>query len=228
MSPDPDGVVTHADVYAWPQNLLTIADSQAFDNAGGIWLATPPQEGDVTFVQGGAAQPTSPPDARATGQHLQTRETDAGLVVYGHDLGHDWEIHLDNGVTRFLVDGVEDPGGSFSFAPGASIAVDVEGGTFLIGIYPGALRPGRSPSTAPTHADSSRGDRRPRRRMMVSRPTSGLSPCRDRVPGSLRASPRCRRSIRGPRRCIRTDCSAPAAMLWSRGASRTTPTSARW
>ena len=131
-----DGVVTHADVYAWPQNLLTIADSQAFDNAGGIWLATPPQEGDVTFVQGGAAQPTSPPDARATGQHLQTRETDAGLVVYGHDLGHDWEIHLDNGVTRFFVDGVEDPGGSFSFAPGASIAVDVEGGTFLIGIYP--------------------------------------------------------------------------------------------
>ena len=47
----PDGVVTHADVYAWPQDLLTIADSQAFDNAGGIWLATPPQEGEVSFIE---------------------------------------------------------------------------------------------------------------------------------------------------------------------------------
>ena len=54
----PDGVVTHADVYEWPQNLLTIVDSQAFDNAGGIWLATPPREGDVSWLE---TTGTSPP-----------------------------------------------------------------------------------------------------------------------------------------------------------------------
>ena len=53
---DPDGAVTHADVYAWPQDLLRIAGSHAFDGAGGIWVATPPQEGDVTFIPGADSQ----------------------------------------------------------------------------------------------------------------------------------------------------------------------------
>ena len=47
----PDGAVTHADVYAWPQDLLTIAGSHAVDGAGGIWVATPLQEGDVTLIR---------------------------------------------------------------------------------------------------------------------------------------------------------------------------------
>jgi hypothetical protein len=38
-------------------------------------------------------------------------------------------------VVRFFVDGVEQPEGSFAFTTGASIAVDVDGGTFLIGVF---------------------------------------------------------------------------------------------
>jgi hypothetical protein len=131
-----DGSVTNADVYVWPQGLLDVAESPSLEASGGTWVATPPEEGDVTFIPIGATPPTPAPDATPTARHLQTRETADGLVVYGTDFGHDWEIRLDNGVTRFFVDGVEDPGGSFSFAMGASVAVDVDGGTFLIGIYP--------------------------------------------------------------------------------------------
>ena len=70
----PDGVVTHADVFAWPQNLLTIADSQAFDNAGGIWLATPPQEGDVSWLEATGTKPVA--EWRA---HTPRHRTGAGL-----------------------------------------------------------------------------------------------------------------------------------------------------
>lgn len=133
----PTGDVTTSDVYAWPQGLLDAAESQPLDNTGGIWIAAPPEEGEVTFLQGGAAQPTSTPQPTAADRQLQTRIDDNGnVVVYGNDLGHDWEIHLDNGVTRFFVDGVENPAGSFSFAMDTSIAADVDSGTFLIGIYP--------------------------------------------------------------------------------------------
>ena len=62
--------MTHADVYAWPQGLLTIASSQAFDGAGGIWVATPPEEGDVTFIQDGAMRNRRRrQQATPTGQH---------------------------------------------------------------------------------------------------------------------------------------------------------------
>ena len=132
----PDGAVTHADVYAWPQDLLTIAGSHAFDGAGGIWVATPPQEGDVTFIPETDSQTTPAPQETPVGNKLHTRMDDSGnLVIFGHDLGHDWEIQHDNGVVRFFVDGVEQPEGSFAFTTGASIAVDVDGGTFLIGVF---------------------------------------------------------------------------------------------
>ena len=128
------GDVTTADVFAWPQGLVTVAASQ-LDNAGGIWIASPAEEGDVTFIAADSTQST--PDTTPTTQHLQTRMDDNGkLVVFGHDLGHDWEIRLNNGVTQFFVDGVENPGGGFSFAPGSSIDVDVDGGTFKIGVEP--------------------------------------------------------------------------------------------
>ena len=67
----------------------------------------------MTFIAGDSPQST--PDTAPTSQHLQTRMDDNGkLVVFGHDLGHDWEIRLNNGVTQFFVDGVENPGGGFS------------------------------------------------------------------------------------------------------------------
>src|SRR5262245_8931557 len=76
------------------------------------------------------------PIPTGTAPRLQTRGGDDGdLVVFGHDLGHDWEIHHDGGVLRFLVDGTEDPGGGFSFSIGSSTGIDVDGGTFLIGVF---------------------------------------------------------------------------------------------
>jgi hypothetical protein len=41
----------------------------------------------------------------------------------------------DNGEIQFYVDGAGAPQGSFSFSSGASTAIDVEGGTFLIGVF---------------------------------------------------------------------------------------------
>jgi hypothetical protein len=130
----PDGVVTQADVYAWPQNLLTIADSQAFDNAGGIWLATPPQEGEVSWLEatGTSPSPSSEPtphegpDATA----LDYRQLDSGAVVAtGNDFGTDWTLTDTRGRLRLSVGGDEE---FISLAPGGGTARDYAGGTLWI------------------------------------------------------------------------------------------------
>ena len=148
----PDGVVTHADVYAWPQDLLTIADSQAFDNAGGIWLATPPQEGDVTFSR--ATRRNRPVDSDATPHRSDTSRPRGRPILasscHGHDLGHDWEIHRTHGVTFVSSSTASRTGGSFTFSVGASVAVDVEGGTYLSASSPERCPPG------PSRVDGSR------------------------------------------------------------------------
>src|SRR4029077_6421475 len=81
--------------------------------------------------------PTPAPSASApSAKQLQTRiDPDGSTVVYGHDLGHDWEIRrVDNAFELFLDGSTPPMAGSFSATLGASTQVDVGGGTFVIGI----------------------------------------------------------------------------------------------
>ena len=130
----PDGVVTHADVYQWPQDLLTIADSQAFDNAGGIWLATPPQEGDVSWLEATGTDPSpssepAPHDGPAE-TALDYRQLDSGAVVAtGNDFGTDWTLTDTRGRLRLSFGADEEV---ISLAPGSGTGQDYAGGTLWI------------------------------------------------------------------------------------------------
>ncbi len=225
-----DGVVTHADVYAWPQDLLTIADSQALDSAGGIWLATPPEEGDVTFIQGrrGAtdvrarrdADRSAPPDPGDRGWPRRVRERPRAR------LGDPPRQRCDPFLRRRR--------------RGSRGQLLVRHGRLDSGRRGGRDLPHRHLSPERDDLDGHRrrlrtARRRHRRAIDARAGESMVSPANlwlVALPGSGTGVSRghglaCRRSFRGRRRCIRTDCSAPAAMAWSRGASCTTPTSAR-
>ena len=131
----PDGVVTHADVYAWPQDLLSIAESQAFDKAGGIWLATPPREGDVSWLEatGTSPSPSSEPspDGSPAATALDYHQLDSGAVVAtGNDFGTDWTLTDTRGRLRLSVGGDEVE--FISLSPGGGTGRDYAGGTLWI------------------------------------------------------------------------------------------------
>jgi len=129
-----DGSTTSATMLPWPQGLSTLP-SPVTVPSGRLWYATAATRGAVrpTLV----AASTDIPTAQATNEaeQLKIRENGSDLVVYGRDLGHDWEIRHADGEIRFSVDGTSMPNGTFSFSSGASTAVDVDGGTFLIGVF---------------------------------------------------------------------------------------------
>ena len=131
----PDGGTTRATMLAWPLELGTLPYPVS-PPAGQLWFAQGSTRGEVrpTFADSAplTPTPTEPPSADS----LRTRTTsDGGLVAYGNDLGHDWEIQHGNGEIQFFVDGLHTPEGSFSFSNGASTGVDIDGGTFMIGVF---------------------------------------------------------------------------------------------
>jgi hypothetical protein len=130
---DASGHAQPVTLLPWPTGLATLQGTRM--PSGWLWFAGNTQRGDVRPTL--ASAPTPAPSASApSAKQLQTRtDPDGSTVVYGHDLGHDWEIRrVDNSFELFL-DGSTTPiAGSFSAALGASTQVDVGGGTFVIGI----------------------------------------------------------------------------------------------
>lgn len=84
------------------------------------------------------AGPTNvaPGPSIASSGTLQIREADHGqIVVYGNDLGHDWQLRHDHGEIQLYLDGGASPDRSFPFQSGMVVAADTSGGTFLIGVF---------------------------------------------------------------------------------------------
>jgi hypothetical protein len=127
----PGGGTVTATMFPWSAPAmpnLPIAD-------GSIWFAQTAERGDVhaTLPPAPPSAPTPSPSDHA-GQ-LDTRQTANGdIVIYGHDLGHDWEIRHHDGAVEFFVDGAPDPTNTFRFAMGTETQIDVDGGTFLLGV----------------------------------------------------------------------------------------------
>ncbi len=128
-----DGSTTGVAMLPWPQGLRSLPSAVSAPS-GRLWYATATALGALRPTLAPADSPTA--QATNAAEPLQTRETASGeLVIYGRDLGHDWEIRHVNGEIRFSVDGTNASNGTFSFVTGASTAVDVDGGTFLIGVF---------------------------------------------------------------------------------------------
>jgi len=126
---------TAATLIAWPDGVRSFPGASGSLD-GSVWYALASERGNVLprLIGGPTAAPTASPTNSS--DRLKTRETDNGdLVVYGYDLGHDWQIRHHNGELQFFLDGANTPDENFSFTSGASTAIDVEGGTFLIGVF---------------------------------------------------------------------------------------------
>ena len=131
-----DGTTTPATTLPWPGGLRNMPVATTTPH-GSIWFASVATRGVVEpQLLGGPSASTEPSPSAPTAERLNTRTTSTDpLVVYGHDLGLDWEIRHANAEIQFFLNGAGTPEGSFSFSSGASTAVDVEGGTFLIGLF---------------------------------------------------------------------------------------------
>ncbi|HEX3300688.1 MAG TPA: hypothetical protein VHW68_11335 [Actinomycetota bacterium] len=127
----PSGGAVAATMFPWPA--LAIPNLPAAD--GSIWFAQTPERGDVH-----ASLPPAPPSAptlspSSEAGQLGTRQTANGdIVIYGHDLGHEWEIRHQDGAVEFFVDGAQDPAQAVSFDIGLETEIDVNGGTFLLAV----------------------------------------------------------------------------------------------
>ncbi len=117
----------------WPTGLATLQGTRM--PSGWLWFAGNAERGVVRPTL--ASAPTTAPSASApSAKQLQTRtDPDGTTVVYGHDLGHDWEIRRVEHSFELFLDGSTTPAaGSFSATLGGSAQIDVGGGTFVVGI----------------------------------------------------------------------------------------------
>jgi len=75
-----------------------------------------------------------PGDTNGRTSQLQTRFDGSGdLVIYGNDLGHDWELRHESGGIAVTVDG--NGYGSFPMVHGQWRVLDVDGGSYVVGIF---------------------------------------------------------------------------------------------
>src|SRR3954471_7630943 len=129
----PSGGTVRATLLPWPP---TASAPTLPSPDGSVWFAQAPQRGSVQ-----ASFPSTPPSAptpAAGGESrkLQTKtDADGTTVVYGHDLGHDWELRRVDNSFELSLDGATAPvAGSLSVAMGGSTQIDVAGGTFVIAV----------------------------------------------------------------------------------------------
>jgi len=130
----PSGGTVPATMLAWPTQIGSAVGVPNLD--GSLWFASASERGSVhaTFP----STPTGAPTAEATlppaSDKLDARiRLGNGFVVSGHDLGHDWQIQLNEGQhVDFYLDGAQQPMSSINFMVGNETQVDVPGGTFIV------------------------------------------------------------------------------------------------
>ena len=132
----PDGTRTPATLLPWPdgmRSLVRIDEATQLD--GSIWYAIVPTPGRLeTDMRGSVSGATGTPSG--TPSVLQTRQTDTGdTVIYGSNLGLEWELRHENGQIVLYVDGSSTPSGSVDMLNGRWGVIDVGGGSFVIGSF---------------------------------------------------------------------------------------------
>jgi hypothetical protein len=85
-------------------------------------------------VLGQANHPAVVPSAGS--DQLETRTgADGSTVVYGHDLGHSWKIEQAGGDFELFLGDAPRVQGTFVGDLGSATQIDVDGGTFFLGLY---------------------------------------------------------------------------------------------
>jgi hypothetical protein len=134
---DSSGNAQPATILPWPAALGSLPGLGGAPG-GWLWYASAAERETVRPIVTSepTGTPTPTPSDIATGEQLQTRiDPNGDRIVYGHDLGHDWEIgRIENSFELFLDGSTSPVAGSFSTTMGGSTQVDVGGGTFVIGI----------------------------------------------------------------------------------------------
>jgi hypothetical protein len=134
---DSSGNAQPATILPWPAGLGSLP-GVAGAPGGWLWYASAAERETVRPVVTSepTAVPTPTPADIASGERLQTRiDPNGDRVVYGRDLGHDWEIRRIENSFELFIDGSTTPVASaFSTSSWGSTLVDVDGGTFVIGI----------------------------------------------------------------------------------------------
>ena len=128
----PDGTRTPATLLPWPDGMRSLVRTdEATQLDGSIWYAIVPTPGRLeTNVSGATATPSG------TRSVLQTRQTDTGdTVIYGTNLGLEWELRHESGRIVLYVDGSSTPSGSVDMLNGRWSVIDVGGGSFVIGSF---------------------------------------------------------------------------------------------
>jgi hypothetical protein len=135
---DPAGGTVPTTMLGWPVSLSSLP-GLTHAPTGWIWFAPTPARGEVQASSPSAptAAPTTDPTVSASSDQLNVRMRPGnGFVVYGNDLGHDWEIQLNDGrQLQLYLDGSEEPtSGMYTYVIGSETQIDVPGGAFLISL----------------------------------------------------------------------------------------------
>lgn len=131
---DTSAGITPATLVRWPSGIRTLQGVDGYVD-GWLWFAPGETVGQVRVST--LDEPTEtvqPTPSTSTGGQLQMRqEPDGTYAVYGHDLGHAWEIRHDTGNLVLTVDGTRyDP---FPMVDGEWRVFDVDGGSYVVGIF---------------------------------------------------------------------------------------------
>jgi hypothetical protein len=134
-----DGTGTAATLVPWPDGMrAAVAEDEQHQLDGWIWFATVAQPGSIEVSR---AAPAVVPPSPTRADQLHTRQTETGnLVIDGNDLGHDWELHHEQGRIVLYLDGSSTPAGSVDMVNGRWAVIDVEGGSFVVGIFDDSVR----------------------------------------------------------------------------------------
>jgi len=132
---DPSGGIQSAHRFSWPAALGSLPGVLAAPT-GWLWYASAAERGTVRPLMASAptAAPTGDPGASLEPGELPMKETSNGFVIYGNDLGHDWQLAHENGRMELFLDGSTESAGSFTFVIGSETQIDVPGGAFLISL----------------------------------------------------------------------------------------------
>jgi hypothetical protein len=132
-----DGTRTGATLVPWPEGMReTTPVEERSQLDGSIWFAVVPEPGRLEINAPDSAPP-SPVSLAASA--LDYRVTDHTVTATGYDLGHDWELRIQNGQLTLSIDGAPS-GGVYVLTRGTGGQIDVPDGTFLFSVEQPSIR----------------------------------------------------------------------------------------
>ncbi len=133
---DANGIATAATLVRWPAGIQTL-DGVDRGVDGWIWFALADERGEVRART--TSEPTSSVAPSPDGTQLDYTRSGDTVTATGTDIGHDWKIRTDGTRVWLYIDGALWEDTVHSTLRGAQMHIDLDGGTFLIGLQPSSV-----------------------------------------------------------------------------------------